>query len=246
MTNQLRSCVEKECLVGYLYEESDAVERRQVEEHLTSCDRCRTELDELRGVRAMLVEWEPPDATLGFRVVRSAAPSPRRSLFGLPVWVPAAAAAVLVLAAAAAIANIEVRYGPEGLVITSGWNRSPQSEAVATAQAPAVPADPAWRTELSALEQRLREELQAQAGPVVPRESEMMRRIAALIEESERRQRGELAFRMGEVVREVEAQRRADLVRIDRGFGLIEGRTDAAVAQQRELLDYFVRVSQQR
>jgi hypothetical protein len=45
-------------------------------------------------------------------------------------------------------------------------------------------------------------------------------------------------------MRELESQRRADLVRIDQSFGQIEGTTGAAVAQQRELWNYLVRVAQ--
>jgi hypothetical protein len=69
--------------------------------------------------------------------------------------------------------------------------------------------------------------------------------VQALIEQSERRQQRELALRLAQVVRDVDAQRRADLLRVDQNLGQLEGQTGAAAAQQRELLNYLVRVSQQ-
>ena len=74
----------------------------------------------------------------------------------------------------------------------------------------------------------------------------MLRQLRALIEESERRQQRELALRLTDVVRDFDAQRRADLVRIEQNMGQIEGLTGAEALRQRQLLDYLVRVSQQR
>ena len=73
----------------------------------------------------------------------------------------------------------------------------------------------------------------------------MLRRVQALIEQSEQRQQRELALRLAQVVRDVDAQRRADLLRVDQNLGQLEGQTGAAAAQQRELLNYLVRVSEQ-
>lgn len=66
-----------------------------------------------------------------------------------------------------------------------------------------------------------------------------------MIERSEQRQQQELALRLAQVVRDVDAQRRADLLRVEQNFGQLEGQTGAAMARQRdELLNYLVRVSQ--
>ena len=62
-----------------------------------------------------------------------------------------------------------------------------------------------------------------------------MRRVRALIDESERRQQRELALRVAEVVRDVNAQRQADLVKIDRSLGFIQNSTSASMMKQREL-----------
>jgi hypothetical protein len=44
----------------------------------------------------------------------------------------------------------------------------------------------------------------------------------------------------------MDTQRRSDLRRVADGLGVLEGRTGAAVAQQRELMNYLMRVSQKQ
>ncbi len=62
----------------------------------------------------------------------------------------------------------------------------------------------------------------------------------------ERKQQRELALRVAGVVRDVESQRRGDLVKIDRSLGEIQSNTGVEVMRQRELLNYLVRVSQKQ
>ncbi|HXH07034.1 MAG TPA: hypothetical protein VNI83_10635, partial [Vicinamibacterales bacterium] len=109
-----------------------------------------------------------------------------------------------------------------------------------------------WRDDLLALERRLRGELAvARAGAAAPQpageaidsgHAELLRRVGALIEESERRQRRELALRLAAVVRDFDLQRQADLLRIQQGLGEIEGYT----AADRQLLNYVLRVTHPR
>ena len=54
------------------------------------------------------------------------------------------------------------------------------------------------------------------------------------------------ALRTADVVRDFDAQRRVDLAQVDRAVGELQGLTGAEVAAQRQLLDYLIRVSQQR
>ena len=65
-----------------------------------------------------------------------------------------------------------------------------------------------------------------------------------MIEDSEQRQQRELALRTAEVVRDFDAQRRDDLARIERTMGQMDGTTGVEVAQQRQMLNYLMRVSQ--
>jgi hypothetical protein len=65
-----------------------------------------------------------------------------------------------------------------------------------------------------------------------------------MIDESEQRQRRELALRSAELVRDFDAQRNVDLARIERTLGQMDGTTGVEVAQQRQMLNYLMRVSQ--
>jgi hypothetical protein len=176
-----------------------------------------------------------------------------RSAWALPAWGLAAAAA-LVLAAGAAIANLDVSYGNDGFRVRTGWSRSDGETAQAVqsprrepAAATVAPVQAPWRAELAGLERRLRAELGG--GPVrtassTPRSDseDVLRRVQMLIGQSEARQQRELALRLAQVLNDFDRQRQTDLVRIQQGFGQLERST----AVDRELLNQFVRVSQQR
>ena len=73
----------------------------------------------------------------------------------------------------------------------------------------------------------------------------MMRTVRTLIDESEQRQRRELALRMTQFSRDVDLQRRADLVRIDQTFGQLNGRTGAVAESQAQMMNLLRRVSTQ-
>jgi hypothetical protein len=270
--NLVMRCEEKDRLIAYLYGEDTPADRAAVESHLARCAACAEEAEALGAVRADLSTWIAPEVELGYKVVRDAAPAPpsgTRQWRPAPAWA-AAAAAVLVLAAGAGLSNLQVEYGGGAVTLRTGWWQpgsaanpvapSPPPSAGATAAgAAATEDDPAWRAALAETERRLRAEFArtaqaggAQAGAVPAaagapaRSDDLLRQVRALVEESERRQQRELALRLTQVVQDVEAQRRADLVRIDQNMGQIEGLTGEEAARQRELLNYLVRVSQQR
>jgi hypothetical protein len=109
---------------------------------------------------------------------------------------------------------------------------------------------------LAALEERLRAEIAqiqhaspAPAPAAAPRaaaDAQLLARVRTLIEESEQRQQRELAFRTAQILRDVDSQRRVDLEQIQRTVGQIEGLTGAEVREQRQMLNYLIRASQQR
>ena len=248
-------CEDKSALVAYVYDECTADERRAVEAHLAGCGACRAEIEGLRDLRGHLAEWTPPDEVLGFRVVRGdATPAlAPRAWWRAPAW-GLAAAAVLVLAAAVAIARVEIRYDAQGLVVRSGWGAGAPVQAQAPATpAPAVEAPPAgtpaaapWRDQLRALEASLRRDLApVPAAPQAsaPNEAAVLQQVRALIAASEARQQRELALGFAQLTQDIDQQRRADWARIQAGFGRLEGLTGAGVAQQREMLNYVMRVS---
>ena len=256
-------CSDKALLMSYLYGDCDDVERRGVEQHLAECAACAAEFDQLRSVRGALSEWKVPDRAPGVRVPRvdvtEQSPElrvPRRSW--TPPWWLQTAAAVLLLAASAGLARVEMHYGSEGLVVRTGWGRATTLPETPVA-APVQSARP-WRQDLAALERDLRTELSAvRVTAVTPPsasqnsggssagadEAALLRRVEALIEQSEARQRREIAQRLSGIVSEVEMQRRADLRGLQQRFGQLEGQTGIVVRQNQEVVNYLRRVSQQ-
>ncbi len=251
------TCDDTESLVAYLYDEVDPVQRNDVAKHLVDCARCRDEVAALGGVRHALAQWTPAAPPLRFSVVQTPLPGaadvpaaqvirPRVAAWQtVPVWAQVAAA-TLAVAIGAAIANVQVRHDAEGWTVSTGW-MAPGS------LASALPvADESWKPALAALEQSLRGDIRATvantvAAPVPAAASrgasdgETLARVRDLIEASERRQQQELALRLTQFNRDVDIQRRADLVRIDQGIGQLEGRTGAEVQRQRQMLDLIVR-----
>jgi len=210
-------CESKELLVSYLYNEIDPVSKREFQTHLATCVECREELAELGATRAQIATWTPPDADLGFRIIRETE-SPKRRWFEFsPAW-GLAAAAVLLLAIGAAVANLDVRYGSDGLVVRTGWNRV-ADVAQQSSVAGATPVD--WKTRADQLDRRLREleqTMSSRGASVVQNASMSEERVREIVGQSETRQERAVASRLTELMREVDAQRRLDLVTIDQGL----------------------------
>jgi hypothetical protein len=261
----------EDVIVTYLYDDLDDRARSAFDAHLSACAACRAEVGGLRIVRRQLGQWEAPAvADRQPPVVDPQWPvlnEPASWWRDVPAWARAAAA-VVCLGAGAGLANLDVRYDSAGLAVRTGWmgTLTSQPPAAGTRQ-PAVAGPPApvanpdaapWRAELAALERQLRTEFRAgvtaapqtasvQADAPSMTEAELLRRMRALVDESERRQERELALRVGQMMRSVEAQRRADLQKIDSNLGLIQSNTGAEVMRQRQLLmNYLVRVSSQK
>jgi hypothetical protein len=257
-------------LMAYLYGELTLADRTSFEAHLATCARCRSEINGLDGVREQLARWSPPEPNLGpagrrtslvnIPALRQTLPS---SASAFPVWAQVAAA-MLVLGVSAGIANLDVRYDKAGLSIRTGWSRgsarpanavSPDTSA-AVGDSRGADSSP-WRADLSALERELRDEIRAaqSSAPAVAAvahapsssDADLMRRVKTLVDESERRQRNELALRVAEVVRDLNLQRQADLRKIDQNLGAFQDKTGVEVLRNRRQLDYILqRVSQQQ
>ena len=91
-------CDERERLIGYLYEECDAEERRQVETHLESCPTCRAEIGGLKSVRTDLLAWNVPEHAPVWRPMPAAVAPPVVWWRQTPGWALAAAATVVLAA----------------------------------------------------------------------------------------------------------------------------------------------------
>jgi anti-sigma factor RsiW len=238
-------CGDNAALVSYLYGECTPAEQKAVAAHLPACPACTAELAALSSTRLQLASWIPPEADLGFRIVSEARTSnvvrpARWWQQAMPVWAQAAAAVVLF-----------------GVGLSLGVMRGSVPPATSTTSTTAVTqaAPAATLSDLQALEQRLRGELsQVRAAaetrsPVVTAaptgsDAEVLARVRALIDESEQRQRRELALRTAEVVRDVDAQRQVDWTRVQRAMGQFEGTAGAELQRQRQELNNLIRVSQ--
>jgi len=249
MMTETYTCGDHGALVSYLYDECTPAERRTIAGHLVICGACAEELIALGGTREQLASWTPPDAQLGFQVGPEHSKSnilrpPRWWRQPMPAWAQAAAAVVIF---ATGMMMGAVRS------VTQPADRPSQGPAVARSNtvgaANASAAAPITRADLVALEQRLRSEMSQphasnQNVAASPADARILERVRAMIDESEQRQRRELALRSAELVRDFDAQRNVDLARIERTLGQIDGTTGVEVAQQRQMLNYLMRVSQ--
>jgi hypothetical protein len=245
-----------EVLVAYLYGELGDDERAAFDRHVAACAPCRVELTALRGVRSELARWTPPESAT--QVPFTLAPAhPQKSIGAVIREIPAWAqvmAATLILGAAAGLANLDVRYNADGLSVRTGWRQSASDEtaraSVGPAATPSVSSSTApWRSDLAALEQQLRTDLQVHPATASPstasNDDAVLRRVRQLIEDSERRQQSELALRVAEVTRDMQSQRQADLVKIDRTLGLIQNSSRIEVMRtQRQVNSLAQQVSQ--
>ncbi len=145
-------CDERERLIGYVYDECEDGERRQIEDHLKSCDGCRREIAGLRHTRQDLLAWDvPPHEPIWRPFV--AAPA-RPSWRDVPAWALAAAASlVLVVGAAGGVLTEAVLTRGHGEVLASA-----RSAPVAPGQAAVTAAD------LNALEARVTANLRTRDG----------------------------------------------------------------------------------
>ena len=254
-------CGEHTALVSYLYDECEPAERPVIDAHVTGCAACAAELAALESARLQLASWTPPEAGASFQIVRAKASGPRPqpakavglrprayaravawSSRPLPVWAQAAAACLIF----ATGLWLGVMRGS-----MPGGSPEPATDGAAAPAATGAGSG----SELAALERRLRAEMTQLRTAAVPANAaapqgvsaaQLLAQVRALIEESEQRQQRELALRTAQVVRDFDSQRRVDLAQIQRSFGQIEGLTGAEVREQWQMLDYLMRVSEQR
>ena len=246
--------INEEALVDYLYDEGDPAERLKVARHLQDCAACSVAVLELQSVRGLLSEWKPPPMALGFKIVAADEGAPVASRQGWrigarwPAWAQAAAG-VFLFAAGVAFSQLHVEFGDGALTVRA--RSAPPVAMAPLAGDITLPAAPvslvdtsAQSPDLNALQRTLQSDLAPHQGSPTGSE-EVLRRVKAMIDQSEGRQQRELALRLSQLVQDFDTQRRADLLNVEQNFGQLEGQTGAEVAEQRELLNSLVKVSQQ-
>jgi hypothetical protein len=248
-----------ETIVAYLYGEMEADDRALFDRHLAACAPCRAELADLRGVRSELARSTAPELPghIPFDVMPGFGAGAGKAARSIPVWAQAIAA-TLILGVAAGVANLDVTYSKiSGLSIRTGWRHPADSTPSQTVAAPGLAAQaasststPPWKSDLTALERELRADIDRQPVAVQPvsfnnNDEAVLRKVRQLVQDSEKRQESELALRMAEAVRELQTQRHADLVNIDRTLGLMQNRTGMEVMRtQRQMNNLAQQVSQ--
>ena len=235
-------CDNKDLLVGYLYDDLAPEQRAAFEAHMHACADCRHEVHGLRATRQHLSEWAPPEPDLGFQIVRHAVEPRAKVLPFRSRWMPAfgfAAAAVLVLAVASAIANLEVRYGNDGLMVRTGWAKSepaPAAPIVAANEAtPTGVAPSSVAADSAAVEQRLRAlEAAIAAQPVSTArmaDTELLRQVRAIVRDAESRQEAAVNQRLLQVWQDFDKVRRAEMAMLQQGNAQYQGVTNAELAR---------------
>jgi hypothetical protein len=247
-------CGDPGALVGYLYNDGSAEELAAIATHVQSCDSCIAELAALGDTRELLSAWSPPQTELGLTLTSDALPiavatpaTPSHAVpvadtpwwrQATPVWMQALAATMVFAAGMAIGAN-------RGAVPASNTTAANGGAVAIPAKAEGVS-----HRELADLEQRLRAELAhlssppAQAAPVQTAartdDEALMKRVRALLNESEEKQRSELALRTTQVLRDFEIQRKVDIATLQQNIGQIQGATGAELRRQRDLYDQLI------
>ena len=259
----------KDDLVSYLYDDLGGAARAAFEGHLRGCAECRDELAAMKGVRADLLTWAPPEPDFAFRIVhepRAAQATVLRP--DVPSWrawfTPAAglaAAAVLVLAAAAGLARVEIHRDADGFTVRTGWSAAAPAIADGEVRAGAtrardvrlsVPGPDAMselETRVAALEAASRNGANVRNAAMLSARTsneEMLKVVRDLLAQSEGRQKTELAIRIGQVLRDVDAQRVADLNRVQQGLGRMDASIATEAEARRELTNIILTNSKQR
>jgi hypothetical protein len=212
----------------------------------------------LRRTRQHLTIWAPPEPEFTFHIVRgAAAPPPARRWFGfVPQWGMAAAACVLVLAGAAAIANVELRYGPQGFVVRTGWADAVSPASTGPAAPPAVAtavSSEQLKAVVGVLENRLLELERAQSTQAVKASATMQAGVTApelrkILTQNEARQREETNLQLAQMWKDFSAARVSDFTRMQDVVGRAQGVTNQQLRQHRDSIEQIYRasLSQQR
>ncbi len=213
----------QDALLDYLYEEGDPAERLKIATHLQACAACSVAVLEFQNVRGILKEWTPPASQLAFSVTQDAPRVPRSAFIAAP-WLQAAAA-ILLFVSGMAFSQLDVDYRDGTLTV-----RTQSAD-------PATPMPVASGRDIQLPVERVSAEplnTPAQSSIASAEDVErLLQRVRAMIDQSEQRQKGELALRLSQVAREVDTQHQADLLRIQQDFG----------QQQEATMDYLVRTS---
>lgn len=144
-------CDERERLIGFVYDECDAEERRRVEDHIDACSTCRAEISALREVRQDLLAWRVPLHEPVWRPLPVAVPV-MPWYRQVPAWALAAAASVMFVS------------GVAGGALASAW--LPRAAAVNAARGSETVAPIVTPAQLTQAEQRIIQLMRAELSGI--------------------------------------------------------------------------------
>jgi hypothetical protein len=119
----MRKPCNPEKIVSYIYDDLSADERRTFEQHLDSCETCRTEVQSLKGLRS---EFAPESVPPMPRTVELPTPAPQLAAV-LPLhqstWfraVATVAAAVILIVITARMADLQIQVADGAMIVRFG------------------------------------------------------------------------------------------------------------------------------
>lgn len=217
----------REKLVGYLYDEIDAEGKAEIESHVSTCPSCAQALEKLGRTRNLMRGWadEVPPASLVFVPDKNPwwkAILPAWTSAGNRRWVaPGVSLGLAAVIFVFAVLNFEARYDGEGGLHVK--LRLPAVEDLEPSEG--VREMPVTRAEL----------IQVQ--------HQSLALIQELIDDGHDRQRLELGLILEQFARDLESQRRRDLLVVGQGLQEIEGSTESRFLRTEDLLHHLLAVS---
>ena len=169
-------CDDRERLIGYIYDECDAAERQQIEEHLAGCLDCRQEIAGLRTVREDLLAWDVPNHASIWRPETPA----RVTWRTVPGWAMAAAAALMLMSGAAGGAVAQMLLSRPEAATLQAVNQAAPAPPVSPALAALGATEADLEQRLAAMRAELRAELRADMESRVRRMSNLQDRPGAV------------------------------------------------------------------
>ena len=222
-------CNEREKLIGYLYDEVDANQRRAVETHLSTCETCTEELRGFRSVRQDLLAWDVPQHDSVWKPFVTARPQPIWRQ--MPAWAMAAAA-MLVFAIG----------GAGGFAGRAFAARSEPPAQMASfppaAQPPVQPAALVSIEEVRALQTRLKELERAASARTVSAvpvsmsasaNAAMLRQVEQLIRDSEGRVNHKTSQKILSIITDINKAHTADMASLQQQISDAQERTNGSI-----------------
>ena len=208
-------------MLDVLYGEGGEGAARRAEAHQLTCADCRREMAEMRRLRGDLAQWRLPET-----LRRSAEPAPSRRR--IPTAWAAAAAVIVSLGAASWFGGAEVLRDETGISIRIG--RSADAQVVADMERRHQAEIAALRAELAAVRP--------------PDQQQLLRTVAQMIGDSERRQEEARLDTVRTLRQRAESQRQYDLARMSAGLAYLDGKAGLQAARTTELVGHLLQASQ--